>query len=690
MPMNQSKATGKGLMKVFLFVLVVFASGTVQGRDIPRFRIKEEKAREYFVKGVSFFNKRKYNAAREFFYKALNVQPSFHLARIYLGNSYYYSGEWNGALEQWEYLNDITDEAYPLIRQTSDLLRFRMSRHANPGDYTLYKTYGPNNIKESGFQNPVDIYIDPVQGLYILNYGSRNILNLDPTGVLIKTWRGSLFDSLEGPISFAKWNKKYYISDYSADMIRVLNMAGREVATIGKSGSGPGEFRGPGGVTLTDNAIFVADTGNSRIQKFDHDGEFLQEFYRYGKTSKLKFPFGMATDGEGTLFVSDTDAGVIVKFDEYGNYLGKIEGDLLSRPRGLSCNDEYLIVADEKSGVLFYNRSQKSWEKLGPILDENLRQVKFNRPYAARLDRSGILYVSEYSGNRVDILVPRGLRTSNLDVSVESVETGNYPNNAIFVTVKNRLGIPVRDLGNRSFTVYENDRRVGLIRSDNMRTYNNRVNMVFVREDSTSMNNVVDSRIYQAAKRIVDPIRIVDTLKVIRAGKETVSVYEGLERKVILKRMGEGFGKKDPNLGKALFQGITDQLGKKGSRNVILFASGAGFYNAFNQYSLERVKQYARAHDVAIHVISFGKPGESKAGNLKDLAESTSGLFIMAHDDTAMKGFYDEMRNRKDNRYILTYRSKKERNISGRFVDVRVDVKYIGTSGVGEGGYFAP
>ena len=44
----------------------------------------------------------------------------------------------------------------------------------------------------------------------------------------------------------------------------------------GKDGSENGEFRGPSGIAVdTAGNIYVADTGNDRIQKFNRNGKFI-------------------------------------------------------------------------------------------------------------------------------------------------------------------------------------------------------------------------------------------------------------------------------------------------------------------------------------------------------------------------------------------------------------------------------
>lgn len=62
---------------------------------------------------------------------------------------------------------------------------------------------------------------------------------------------------------------RVYVADSGNDRIQVFDAAGRLVAAWGREGDGPGEFQRPTGVTLDGQGhAYVADFGNHRIQKF--------------------------------------------------------------------------------------------------------------------------------------------------------------------------------------------------------------------------------------------------------------------------------------------------------------------------------------------------------------------------------------------------------------------------------------
>ena len=72
------------------------------------------------------------------------------------------------------------------------------------------------------------------------------------------------------------------------------------VKAWGKKGSGPGEFDTPHALAMDSKGrLYVGDRGNSRIQIFDQDGNFLEEWRQFGR------PSGIYIDGKDRIYVAD-------------------------------------------------------------------------------------------------------------------------------------------------------------------------------------------------------------------------------------------------------------------------------------------------------------------------------------------------------------------------------------------------
>src|SRR2546422_6773910 len=94
------------------------------------------------------------------------------------------------------------------------------------------------------------------------------------------------------------------------------------VMQIGRLGVDDGEFSSPTGIALDkDGNIYVADTDNHAIQKFDKDGKFLARWGGEAGTQEgmLYYPRGLATSPEGDVYVADSGNNRIQKFDAEGN-----------------------------------------------------------------------------------------------------------------------------------------------------------------------------------------------------------------------------------------------------------------------------------------------------------------------------------------------------------------------------------
>ena len=66
----------------------------------------------------------------------------------------------------------------------------------------------------------------------------------------------------------AVYQQKIFMVDHLSGSVFIFSKQGK---TLGKFGT----FHKPWGITITNNVIYIVDTGNKRIQAFTHDGSFL-------------------------------------------------------------------------------------------------------------------------------------------------------------------------------------------------------------------------------------------------------------------------------------------------------------------------------------------------------------------------------------------------------------------------------
>jgi DNA-binding beta-propeller fold protein YncE len=85
--------------------------------------------------------------------------------------------------------------------------------------------------------------------------------------------------------------------------ISVFDRTGKFLRTIGKTGTGPGEFRTPHMMVFdSQGRLIVADRHNHRIQILTKDGKFIAEYKEFSR------PSGLAIDANDTIYVADSES----------------------------------------------------------------------------------------------------------------------------------------------------------------------------------------------------------------------------------------------------------------------------------------------------------------------------------------------------------------------------------------------
>ncbi len=687
--------------KLFLYLMLLHLwlclAPPLQAQSMPMFRLREQRAYDLFHKALLFYHAQRYEAAREFFYQALSVQPYFHLARLYLGDAYYYTGDWANALEQWEFLDQNLKGGYPLAKERSAILRLRLAPPKAVPSYVLWQSYGPKAWPGFSFLRPSALAIDQSSYVYLASYGSNNVLRISPSGNALQEYSGSFFNPLESPLCLGVNAKgELYVCDYKQDRIHVYSARGKKLFHFGSSGKAAGRFHGPGGIAIRDELVFVSDIGNRRVQKFDLKGAFLLDLHKEQKGPLLRYPAGLLIDKRDSLYVADRDAGHIYHYDWDGNYLGSIQSSYLARPRSLTLQDKHLIIADERKGLVLYHLENKTWSQMKGLRSKQNKSLHFVRPFAVQADPAGALYVGDYGAKRLYVLAPLGMRISNLDCRIQKVDIRAFPEVALFISAQNRVGHPIQGLSKRSFVLTENDSRIKFVKVDNTKPYNRRLAWALVKEHSPFMHKRYAGYFPKTLEASLASLRITDTMYLLRADDDPRLVYKGLAAHRIRKIMQNKQNLSSaPNLGKALYMALSHLNKRLGARALVLLVSGKQYPKAFSTYSLARIRQYAKSHSIAIYVLSYEGAGDKEVRQkmrrlYQSLALQSQGEYFHALNNKALADLYTRMQNKKDERYVLSYRTELGSKFKGRYIDLRLRLQHLGTQGLCNAAYFVP
>jgi len=199
--------------------------------------------------------------------------------------------------------------------------------------------------------------------------------------------------------------------------------ATQQLGTTGTAGKGPGQFTFPRAVAVDGQSrIYVADSGNNRVQVFNPDGSFLRQF---GSTCKLDTkegcqgdgrgqfnePWGIAVDGDGNVYVSDTWNHRVQKFDKDGKFVnqwGVFEstGGELGKPFAFYGPRQVTVGKDGKVYIMDTgNKRVQAFNSDGTFLTQfgggGVVDGRFDEPTGIAQDSAGNWYIADTWNRRV-------------------------------------------------------------------------------------------------------------------------------------------------------------------------------------------------------------------------------------------------------------------------------------------------
>ena len=205
-----------------------------------------------------------------------------------------------------------------------------------------------------------------------------------------------------------------YVADTSNNRVQRFDGTTWSIVGTGVVGSGNGQFRAPEAVTASPSGlvIYVADTNNNRIQWSTDGGTTWDNFATIGSApNQVRSPQGLALDRDGNLYVSDTGNGRVMRFTGglpgAGIVIatsGAASGQVGS-PRGLAINSAFqLFVTDEtNSRILRINNANTVLTgTTGTIVATAGSALnKVQNPQGIAVDNTGNVYVADTGNSRI-------------------------------------------------------------------------------------------------------------------------------------------------------------------------------------------------------------------------------------------------------------------------------------------------
>lgn len=211
-------------------------------------------------------------------------------------------------------------------------------------------------MPRSEIGNPEGVCVLQDERILVADTHYDRIVVFDDAGRVLQTWgeEGPGPGQFRWPVAVTQDDRgSVYVAEYGGqNRIQKFDPQGRFLTAWGGHGTKPGQFQRPSGMVWVEDALFVADAFNNRIQVFDESGRLLRILPPSTARWQLSYPYDIASGNTGDLFVVEYRGGCVTRLNREGTCLGRFgkPGAALGRfhtPWGLTVPDSSsLWVAD--------------------------------------------------------------------------------------------------------------------------------------------------------------------------------------------------------------------------------------------------------------------------------------------------------------------------------------------------------
>ncbi|HEV7750078.1 MAG TPA: NHL repeat-containing protein [Baekduia sp.] len=203
-----------------------------------------------------------------------------------------------------------------------------------------------------------------------------------------------------------------YVTDQGSHLIQQFAPDGTWLRDIGTAGTRPGELSAMGAVAVAgDGTVLVADGGSNRVVRFDPTGGLIGSFGGPGSDiGKFRFGAGGGNDaaaGGGlavsgdVVYVVDTGNDRVQRFDVQGGHGAEIvPPGTLANPRGVAVRGTRMLVADDQHHrVAAFDTGGRLLASVG--LGQGAGPGQLNFPYGVAMDAQGRVFVADDLNHRI-------------------------------------------------------------------------------------------------------------------------------------------------------------------------------------------------------------------------------------------------------------------------------------------------
>lgn len=665
----------------------VFSQTSSAGLYSGNVRTSEEGfAAQEFRRGVQSYYRGTFNDAVMQFEKALGYMPNDSLILEWLGKSYYHSGMEGTAVKSW---SKAVQNGYGglLLKNKIEIVQDRRTgafrsdfnaRYTEAGAFS--GSYGEGMV----FSGPVSVLPENDGTVWVLAYGSNELVKLNINGTVVSRVTGPM-NGFDRPMDLIRLEDgTMLVTESAGNRLCVLDKKGKFIKYIGKKGRAVGNLVGPQYAAQDSRQnIYVSDYGNRRIAVFDRDGKGL---FCFGAArddfAGLKGPTGIAVVGEN-VYVADNIFGGIYEFDLAGNFQRILVPEkTFQHPESIRVWNEYLVVCDS-------NRVFSVDSGSGSVFENISAGNAPARLTCAVPDVNGNVVVSDVISNEVYVMSKMQELVGGLFVQIEKVNASKFPEVFVDVRVENRYRSAVVGLGENNFYITEQKRPVNKLKYLGSSSYS-QVSDITLLIDRSQRSSEFGEQINAAVREIAASMKNRGTLKIVSASKIPALEYSGKPSgalKFDVAALKNPVSDEIP-LDLALRLAANDLVNAEHKRAVVIISAGKVSLNAFEKYSLSETAAFLNNNHISVASVLLTQNACDE--ELDYIVSNTPGKEYYIFRPEGLSGIVGDLMDIPSGLYTFSYTSVLSTNFGEKYLPVEVEAYLLNRSGRDECGYFAP
>jgi sugar lactone lactonase YvrE len=195
---------------------------------------------------------------------------------------------------------------------------------------------------------------------------------------------------------------RVFVADTGNDRVQVFDSEGEYVGQVGGFGWSASQFNRPTGITAEGNLdVWVADNQNRRLVRLTQDLVWVRTLESDAEGSPLGYPSDVTFNVDGWLWFTDPDGDRLSRLPQDGS----VEGNsalqsvgVLVNPSGVSCGTDGLIIVADTG-----NNRIVAYDRFGSLL-RTWGEGVLNHPHGVAVTERGDIVIADTQNDRLVFL----------------------------------------------------------------------------------------------------------------------------------------------------------------------------------------------------------------------------------------------------------------------------------------------